>query len=352
MLHYRSRVPLGVLAALLIVLSAMVTPTMAAVHRHGIVRHVTLHPAIGGQTLSVAVSASARTSCGVSVGSGAAAVQVGSVSTNGAGHAVFRTSMSDLKLNGRQPVTAVCGHGRGRRTAVSHVFVPSQPAPAAVSTHKPLTTVLNVLLDVLLGGSLVLFIGALVQMIVVEDRKGERFLLSLALVAGAIVALGAQSAGVGFATYTVDSLTGVRPGGGFFKAVSLLVPGGLAAGFGWYFLRVMRRSAAKGLRFMSFLGMLTIVGFAEIFAQATSTKGVFLGAAAIPNASFVAGMILAVLVFAPDPDELPGRSEGRFAGLTRLFSRVSSRRVAFVPGVADGHQPPSETRAASPFDDD
>jgi hypothetical protein len=100
-------------------------------------------------------------------------------------------------------------------------------------------TVLNVLLDVLLGGSILAFIVALVDMVIHEEHRSERVYQSIALTAGAIAALGAQAAGVNFATYTINSLTGVRPGGAVFKAVSVIIPGGLAAGFGWYFVRVM-----------------------------------------------------------------------------------------------------------------
>jgi hypothetical protein len=191
-----------------------------------------------------------------------------------------------------------------------------------------MATVLNILLDLLLAGSLLLFGYGLIQMVVHESSRKERLLLSMALVAGAVVALGAQATGVGFATYTVDALTGARPGGAVVKTFSVLIPGGMAAGFGWYFLRIMQRSAAKGLRLMCFLGMLTVVGFAEIYAQATNTKGVVLGAAAIPNSSFVAGMILSLLVLAPEENVAAQASAGRLDALAALFKRKASHRHA------------------------
>jgi hypothetical protein len=197
-----------------------------------------------------------------------------------------------------------------------------------------MTTVLNVLLDGLLAGSLVLFTVALVQMVLREENASERLLQIMALVAGAVVALGAQATGLSFANYTVEALTGEGGAGAFVKLLSVLIPGGIAAAFSWYFLRVMHESAAKGLRLMAFLGMLTLIGFAEIYAQATNTKGVILGAAAIPNASFVAGMILSLLFFAPDPTTQPGGEGNRFSAVAEILGRKAPQAPARFGGGA------------------
>lgn len=165
-----------------------------------------------------------------------------------------------------------------------------------------MTTALNVLLYLLLGGSLLLFIVFLIGRVVLEEVRNERLFQAIALLAGAVAALGAQASDVSFVNYTIDSLAGTRPSGAVFKVVAVVIPGGIAACFGWYFVRVMQRSAAKALRLMSFLGMLAVVTFVEIFAEATHAKGVLLGADAIPNASFVVGLILSILVFFPEPD--------------------------------------------------
>ena len=77
-----------------------------------------------------------------------------------------------------------------------------------------------------------------------------------------------------------------------------------------------------GLRMIAFLGMLTVISFAVIFAAATETQGVFLGAAAIPNASFVAGLIFSVVVFTPTPED-DERGAGR---LGALMDRVRELR--------------------------
>jgi hypothetical protein len=184
--------------------------------------------------------------------------------------------------------------------------------------------VLNVLLDVLLGGSLVLFLVLLVQMVVTEPDPGEKLMRAMALICGALVALGAQAAEVGIASYTVESLTGARPGGEAFKAISIIVPGGVAAAFGWYFVRSMRQSTAMALRLVSFLGMLAVVSFIVIFAEATKTEGVFLGAAAIPNASFVIGLIGSVVLFNTPADAT--RRSNRLGSLGDLIRRRSRSR--------------------------
>lgn len=216
-----------------------------------------------------------------------------------------------------------------------------------------MATVLNIALDLLLGGSLVFFVIALIQLVIREENTQERLLRAMALVAGAVVALGAQAAHVGFASYTVDALSGARPSGSFFKTIAVVIPGGVGATFGWYFLRVMRRSAAKGLRLISFLGMLTIVGFAEIFAQATNVQGVELGAAAIPNASFVSGMILSVLVLAADPSEAPGTPSHRWSSLGDLVRRRAPQAAAFVQEDGEAHGTRSgAAKRANPFEDE
>jgi uncharacterized membrane protein len=122
------------------------------------------------------------------------------------------------------------------------------------------------------------------------------------------------------------------------KLLSIIIPGGVAAAFGWFFMRAMRHSTAMGLRWMSFLGMLTVVTFGVVFAQATETQGVFLGAAAIPNTSFVVGLIFSVLAFRRPADAPEGI--GFFDDLVSLARR----------GKPAGTPTTSEVR--NPFADD
>lgn len=214
--------------------------------------------------------------------------------------------------------------------------------------------VINVILDLLLVGTLVLFAFGLVQLVIREPNPMEKLLRGMALVAGAVVALGAQAANVGYASFTVDALAGTRASGGFFDVVGVIVPGGVGVAFGWYFLRVLRRSTQKGLRLICFMGMLTVVGFAAIFAEATNVQGVELGAAALPNASLVAGIILSILVFAPEPGtEAASAARGsRWASLGNLVLRRAPQHAAFLQGKQAASEVPTAPAAvANPFDD-
>lgn len=334
-------------AALLLIMLMTATPGRAASDVH-------LAPSVAGTNLTVDVSGPSGATCDLQLGAGRRAADLPSVDLGRAGTGTTRWGVASGTPTGRRPLYAVCESDGARYKAAAKVVIP----PDAVEQKASISaTVLNVLLDVLLGGSLLLFVGALVQMVRLEPRRSETLLLTMALVAGAVVALGAQAAGATFSDYTVEALTGSRPAGGAFKAVAVVVPGGVSAALGWYFIRVMRRSTAKGMRLIAFLGMLTIVGFAAIFAKATNTQGVILGAAAIPNASFIAGIILAILVFAPDPDEPADRSGGRLmGGLGDLLKRRPRGRRASTGGAAafaPTEGPPGGAGSRSnPFADD
>lgn len=266
----------------------------------GHARGVKLNASVDGSTLSVFLTGAGRSNCTLSLGSGDDSKRLPDARIEANGHGRVRWDIASDTPTGRQPVRAVCSHAGAKSRGQTFVSI----SQAAVS--GALATVLNIVLDVLLGGSLLLFFWLLIDMILREPSKGERFMRSLALICGAIVALGAQASGVGFAGFIVEALTGARPGGGVVKLLSILIPGGMAAAFGWYFTQVMRRSAMMGMRLVSFLGMLTVISFAVIFAEATETQGVFLGAAAIPNASFVVGLIFSVIVFTPAADDVDG----------------------------------------------
>jgi hypothetical protein len=294
--------------------------------------------AVSGSTLSVYLTGTPKSNCALSLGSGENAKRLPKARIEANGHGRLRWDIASDTPTGRQAVRATCGHAGVKRSGRAYVSI-SQAAVSGV-----LATVLNIILDVLLGGSLALFFWLLIDMILREPSKGERFMRSLALICGAIVALGAQASGVGFASFIVEALTGTRPGGGIVKFLSIVIPGGLAAAFGWYFTQVMRRSAMMGMRLVSFLGMLTVISFAVIFAEATETQGVFLGAAAIPNASFVVGLIFSVIVFTPAADDMDGASAW---GIGDFIERI--RRG--TPSDGGEERPGTRTRR-SPFADD
>ena len=303
--------------------------------------------AISGSKLTVDFSAAAHSTCQFQLGSGASAVSLPSGRTDGHGQGTITHALPDDSRKGRRAVFASCAHRGHNRVGKAYVVIPANLGSAGDGS---VATVLNVLLDLLLGGSLLLFAWLLIEMVVKASDPQEKLMRALALVGGAVIALAAEASGVSFADFTIDTLTGARPGGGAFTAFSAIVPGGMGAFFAWYFVRMMRTSADMALRLMSFLGMLTIVGFAVIFAQATHVQGVMLGVAAIPNASFVVGLIAGVVAFLPPADA--AASSGRRFG--RLRDAVSRRGAPAAPGLVGAVPDASATAPLkrNPFADD
>jgi hypothetical protein len=337
--------PLRKIAGLLLVLGLAVLAPAAALGAGS--KAVKLDPSIAGSTLAVHFQAAPRSSCAFQLGSGKGAVDLPKGKAGSHGRGVITSKLDSGTAAGRRTVSATCAHNGRQQHASAFVQVPEDLG----GKTNALATALNVLLDLLLGGSLLLFGYLLIDMVVRASDPTEKLMRSLSLVGGAVIALGAEASGVSLASFTVDTLTGARPGGEAFKTLAVIVPGGIAAAFSWYFVRVMRRSADMGLRLMSFLGMLTVVTFAVVFAQATDTKGVILGSAAIPNASFVAGLIFGVVVFTPTAADDAHKGK-RFSGLRNLWKRHAPQRAAAFVGGRE--EPPAAASAATrnPFADD
>lgn len=259
---------------------------------------------VDGKTLTVHLRARPKAKCNVSLGSGKDRARLPRTGIGTAGRGLIEWSIPSSTPTGVQPLAAACGYSGDRATGSGSVDIPE----SAVS--GTFTTVLNVLLYVFLLTSLVIFFAILIGMVVFAPPR-ERFPRSLALIGGAVVALAAEVTGVGFADYIVDALAGSSPAGQGVKLLAIVIPGGAAVAFGWYFSYALERSTLKAMRWMILLGMLTLVTFATILAEATKTQGVFLGDAAIPNASFIVGLILSILAFGGAEDE-EDRGPGRF----------------------------------------
>jgi hypothetical protein len=178
----------------------------------------------------------------------------------------------------------------------------------------------NLALHVLLVGSLLIFLVGIAASSLSEPDPRERLLRIAAIVAGAMVTLGAQAAGVDYASFTVNALAGARPASAAAQIGAALIPALLGAGLGFYIVRVFRRSERIAMRIMGFVGMLAATAFLQIYAQATHTNGVFLGAASLPNVSFVTGIILCV-VFTYDPER---KGTGASAVLLKRFLQRKS----------------------------
>ena len=319
----RSYVGLGAMVAAVILLIGL-TGEAAAAPQGQSGRGMHVEGSVSGSTLTVDVRGRGNAKCVFWLGKGKNQVRLPGIYLGPQGRGTLSWPIpSDAKV-GSNRLKAWCGSSGVRLTDQTFVDIPE----SAVS--GTLSTVLNVLLDIVLGISLLLFFALLILM-VVKAPPGEHFGRGLALIGGALVALGAEAAGVGFAEYVVDSLAGSGTTGVGVKLLSIIVPGGAAIAFGWYFSRAVEHSTLKAIRWMVFLGMLTIVTFATIFAEATDTQGVFLGAAAIPNTSFVVGLIFSVLAFSSAEDE----EEGRGGWLREIISGRISRRPASNPFADD-----------------
>lgn len=178
----------------------------------------------------------------------------------------------------------------------------------------------NVALHLLLAFSIVSFAVVLIASAVTERNPRERILRIAGLVAGAMVALGAQVAGIDYAQFNVRALADTEPTSFLINLVAAAVPALLGAGLGWYTMHVYKKSERLAMRVLSFIGMMTIIAFLLVYAEATKANGVFLGSASIPNVAFVTGLILAI-IFSGDAERSSTGSEVR-----NLLSNVLRRR--------------------------
>ena len=131
--------------------------------------------------------------------------------------------------------------------------------------------VFNIALHLLLAGSILVFATGLIWSSLIEPNPRERLLRIAGLVAGALVALGAQVAGMDYAKFIVESLAS---GGFLVDAVATAMPGLLGICIGLYALYVFKQSEKLAMRVLSFIGMLTSVAYLLIYAEATKAKGV------------------------------------------------------------------------------
>lgn len=161
-----------------------------------------------------------------------------------------------------------------------------------------LAAFLSVVLNIMLIGSMLAFVACSVLISLNVDNTGERVIRFGALFAGALVALGAQAAGVGFSQFIVRSMSST----GVDITAGVILPGAAGVGLGLLFLRAAYRGNIFAMRVMIFIGMLAAVQFAEVYAEAVKMKGYSLGPAVVPNIAFVVGIIL-FLALTLDPKD-------------------------------------------------
>jgi hypothetical protein len=176
----------------------------------------------------------------------------------------------------------------------------------------------------------------------------ERVKRILGLFLGAMIVLGAQVSGVSFAIFTVGALATGRVVSAGAAFVSTVVPALTGLGLGFFMVRVFKKNEARALRMLCFLGMLALVAFIEVYASATGAHGVFLGAAALPNLSFAAGV---GLIFVFGEERKDGRSlVDRGLGLgSRFWNRNKAKPAATTSEPRARAQEPSAS-VHDPFD--
>jgi hypothetical protein len=207
----------------------------------------------------------------------------------------------------------------------------------------------NIILHILLLGSLLLF--AIVFLITAWYAPStiERYLRIAAVFAGAMVSLGATASGMNYAAYTVDALAQGRTVSAAAHYFSIIIPALTGVGIGFFLVRTIRKSTIMAFRVMGFVGMLATTAFIEVYAQAATVTGFKLGAAALPNIGFTAGVILTV-VFTLRPDG----TEASGGGAARSFvSQLLQRGTSGVAGrgPAGGSHTPATQFAPGPYDD-
>jgi len=158
------------------------------------------------------------------------------------------------------------------------------------------SVVFNVLLHGLLIGSMLIFLVGLVLTAIRTENASEKLKRLLALFVGAMVVLGAQASGLGFAEFMAEGLASGRAASASAAVVASIIPALAGVGIGFFMVRAYRKHEVFAMRLLCFVGMLALASFMEVYATVTSANGVLIGAGAIPNLAFAAGVVM-VFIF-------------------------------------------------------
>ncbi len=215
----------------------------------------------------------------------------------------------------------------------------------------------NLLLHALLVGSLLLFVFGIIRLSLSTSDQIEKMLRIAAVFAGAMVTIGAQEGGVNYADFTVEALAGSRGASAVANVGATLIPALLGAALGFYVVRTLKRSEAIAIRVLGFVGMLATTAFMQVYAAAAAEKGIDLGAAALPNVTFTAGVILTV-IFSYDRSKADGLAASGGAtnlltGLLRRGQETGETRLPRFPRQSTSSPAgPQVAPAKDPFDFD
>ena len=204
-----------------------------------------------------------------------------------------------------------------------------------------LKTGFNVLLNVFLVGSFVLFVGTLFWAALRPTSPMERFLRVAAIFGGALVTLGAAASGATFASFTASSLAEGRPASAAAHLGSAVIPGLLGAGLGFYVTRTINRGGYRAIRVMCFVGSLAVSAFIGVYIASLNLQGLLLGPNAVPNVAFVVGVILTVVFTQKGEDETdsqPGLVQQAFRRWMTRDTRSESTSAS-RPGVQGAVDP-------------
>jgi energy-converting hydrogenase Eha subunit C len=194
------------------------------------------------------------------------------------------------------------------------------PANPSINKEANMTLVFNVVLHGLLISSLLLFVGAVFLVTLKTEDPLERAIRFAALFCGAMVVLGAQAAGANYADFILRAVSNVRPVSfGVFGAV---LPASAGIAVGWYFTSSIKKSSNLGIRILGFIGMLASTQFLQVYAVAVSNKGVELKSSAVPNISFMVGLILYIVT-----KWEPGNEPIKKTGAIGKFQKMAANKV-------------------------
>lgn len=204
------------------------------------------------------------------------------------------------------------------------------------------SVVFNLILHGMMVGAMVLFLGTLILVALQTDDRMEKLRRGLALFVGAMIVVGAEASGLNFAAFTAG-----RGASAASTAVASIIPAVAGVAIGFYLVRTYRKHDVRGTRLICFVGMLALASFVQVYATITHAGGIFVGASAIPNLAFAAGVVM-VFIFGDDTKK-PGRSFlgeiGGTIGHHGRHSGVGASLTAAAQGA--GNQPAS--RQFDPF---
>ena len=186
-----------------------------------------------------------------------------------------------------------------------------------------LAVLLKVLLNIMLIGSMLAFVGACVWGALADGNVMERMIRFGMLFSGALVVLGAQASGLTFSQLITTSLSGT---GAFPVVTGVVIPGTVGASLGLFLIRSAHNGSIYAFRIMIFVGMLATAQFAELYANALGRHGLELSSTILPNISFVVGILLC-LALTLDPRN-PQKG-------IRILAKMRSTRL-------DNSEPPAQ----------